>query len=96
MAVRAPDGQVRTLKHLWSVLAYQIAGDEGLRLLHADGQAEERESAPAENLLTALLELPTREGLSVLILMDEVLMYARGKAAADPRGKTDWSTSSNT
>jgi len=83
--VRAPDGQVRTLKHPWSVLAYQIAGDEGLMLLHADGQAEERESAPAENLLTALLELPAREGLSVLILIDEVLMYAREKAAADPR-----------
>ena len=29
----------------WSVLAYQIAGDEGLQLLHATGKAEERELA---------------------------------------------------
>jgi hypothetical protein len=87
MEVRSPTGRVRTLKHPWSVLAYQIAGEEGLKVLHADNKAEERESAPAENLLTRLLELPAREGLGVLILIDEVLMYAREKAAADARWK---------
>ena len=61
MEVRAPDGKVRMLKHPWSVLAYQIAGDEGLQVLHADNKAEERESAPAENLLTELLELPAKD-----------------------------------
>ncbi|MEZ5399163.1 MAG: DUF499 domain-containing protein [Bryobacteraceae bacterium] len=85
MEVRSPGGTLRTLKHPWSVLAYQIAGDDGLKVLHAENKAEERESAPAENLLTTLLELPASDGLSVLILIDEVLMYAREKAAADPR-----------
>lgn len=85
MDVRSPAGVVRTLKQPWSVLAYQIAGDEGLKLLHADDKAEERESAPAENLLTKLLELPTQQGMGVLILIDEVLTYAREKVAADPR-----------
>jgi predicted AAA+ superfamily ATPase len=84
---RAPDGSTRTLKQPWSVLAYQIAGDEGLRLLHAEGQAEERGSAPAENLLTELLEMPGEEGLGVLILIDEVLMYAREKAAQEPKAR---------
>lgn len=87
MEVRSPGGKVRTLKQPWSVLAYQLAGDEGLKILHADNKAEERESAPAENLLTALLELPSKDGLGVLVLIDEVLMYVREKVAADARWK---------
>ena len=87
MDVRSPEGKVRRLKHPWSVLAYQIAGDEGLKLLHPDGKAEERESAPAENTLTELLELPrdrkSGDNLGVLILIDEVLMYAREKVGQD-------------
>src|SRR5690348_6596550 len=55
MEILGPDGQARWLKHPWSVLAYQIAGSDGLRLLHPDGQDDERESAPAENLLADLL-----------------------------------------
>jgi hypothetical protein len=64
MDVHSPDGKTRRLKHPWSVLAFQIAGDEGLRQLHADGKAEERETAPAENTLSDLLELPAKEGCS--------------------------------
>ena len=79
MEVRAPHGNVRRLKQPWSVLAYQIAGADGLRLLHAEDKAEERESAPAANLLEPLLRLPQKENLSVLVLIDEVLMYAREK-----------------
>ena len=87
MDVRSPEGKVRRLKNPWSVLAYQIAGDDGLKLLNAEGKAEERETAPAENTLTELLELP-RDGksgdtLGVLILIDEVLMYAREKVGQD-------------
>lgn len=86
MDVRGPDGKIRRLKHPWSVLAYQIAGDDGLRVLHADGKAEERATAPAENTLTELLELPLKEGLGILVLMDEVLMYAKEKVIQD----RDW------
>ncbi len=87
MEVMGPDGAGKNLRHPWSVLAFQIAGDEGLKLLHADNKAEERDTAPAENLLTELLELPVRDGFGVLILIDEVLMYVREKVAADPRWK---------
>ena len=78
--VRAPDGETRSLKHPWSVLAFQLAGAEGLRAVHADGEDEERETPPAEPLLARLLALPQERGLGTLILVDEVLMYARGKA----------------
>ncbi len=84
MEVRAPDGSTRWLKHPWSVIAFQLAGAEGLRLLHADGLDAERDSAPAENLLAELLSLPGRDGLSTLILIDEVLMFAREKIGFDP------------
>jgi len=83
MEVKGPAGQLRWLRSPWSVLAYQIAGDDGLRFLHADGKAEERESAPAENLMVDLLAMPAKDGLSTLLLIDEVLMYARGKVGLD-------------
>lgn len=79
MEVRGPDGSKRVLRQPWSVLAYQIAGDAGLKILNAEDKAEERDSAPAENLLTELLELPVKDGMGVLILIDEVLMYVREK-----------------
>ena len=81
--VRAPDGETRTLKHPWSVLAFQLAGADGLRAIHADGKDEERETPPAEPLLVQLLAIPPERGLGTLILIDEVLMYARGKARMD-------------
>ncbi len=84
MEVRGPNGKLRWLKQPWSVLAFQIAGSEGLKLLHADNKDAERESAPAENLLTDLLALPQKEGLATLVLIDEVLMYAREKVGLDP------------
>jgi hypothetical protein len=83
MEVYSPAGKARTLKQPWSILAYQIAGDEGLKLLHASNKAEERDSAPAENLLTELFELPIKDGLGTLILIDEVLLYAREKVGND-------------
>jgi hypothetical protein len=83
MEVRGPKGETRRLLQPWSILAYQLAGEEGLRVLNAGKSTAERESAPAENTLTELLELPTKEGLGVLILIDEVLMYVREKVAAD-------------
>lgn len=86
MDVRSPAGKARRLKHPWSVLAYQVAGDDGLKVLHAEGKAEERTTAPAENTLIELLELPGKDGLGVLVLMDEVLMYAKEKVIQD----RDW------
>lgn len=84
MEIRGPSGETRWLKHPWSVLAFQIAGADGLRLLHPEGEEAERESAPAENLLVELLSLPGKQGLATLILIDEVLMYVREKVGLDP------------
>ena len=88
MEVRGPDGELRWLKQPWSVLAFQIAGADGLRLLHAEDQDAGRESAPAENLLVELLSLPEQQGLATLILVDEVLMYAREKIGLAPEWRS--------
>lgn len=82
MEVKSPSGESKWLKQPWSVLAWQIAEMEGLKAIGSEG-GKERETAPAENLLTQLLKIPRKEGLSVLILVDEVLMYAREKAGVD-------------
>jgi hypothetical protein len=84
MQVHGPDGEIRWLKHPWSVLAFQLAGREGLRILNANDEEFERESAPAEPLLVDLLSIPIGQGLAPLILIDEVLMYAREKVGLDP------------
>ena len=82
-----PDGALRMLKHPWSVLAFQLAGGDGLKLIHAEGKDEERETPPAEPLLAELLAKPQSEGLSTLVLLDEVLMYLRVHAENDPSSR---------
>ena len=62
MEVQAPNGEKRWLRNPWSVLAFEIAGAEGLALLHADRKAEERDSAPAQNLLEILVRKGSRAG----------------------------------
>ena len=83
MEVRGPEGELRWLKHPWSILAFQLAGAAGIRTLHAEGRDEERETPPAEPLLVDLLSRPQAVGLATLVLIDEVLMFARGKVAVD-------------
>jgi predicted AAA+ superfamily ATPase len=84
MEVLSPTGEKRWLKCPWSVLAFQLAGSEGIKILHPEGQDKERDSAPAEPLLVELLKIPTKKGLSVLVLIDETLMYVREKVGLDP------------
>ena len=78
-----PDESLRILKRPWSILAYQIAGEEGLRLLHADGKDLERDTPPAEPVLSDLLSKPQRDNLGTLVLLDEVLMYLRDMVETD-------------
>ena len=80
----APDGTARMLKHPWSILAFQLAGADGLRLIHANGKDDERDTPPAEPLMVDLLSKPQAEDLSTLVLLDEVLMYIRAQVETHP------------
>ena len=85
----SPDGTIRMLKHPWSILAFQLAGADGLKLIHADGKDAERDTPPAEPLVVELLSKPQQDGLATLVLIDEVLMYIRAQVetASDSRGR---------
>ena len=83
MDVADPSGKVARLFHPWSILAWQLAGKKGLDILNGGKGMEERETAPAENVMADLLAVPNAEGVASLILLDEVLMYARQKVAED-------------
>ncbi len=83
MEVFDPTGKKRRLRQPWSVLAWQLAGSAGIKLLNADDKDEERETAPAETLIVELLSAPEKDNLGTLVLIDEVLMYAREKVGMD-------------
>jgi hypothetical protein len=79
LEVKAPDGSIRRFLYPWTVLAFQLGGQRGLELLGMTDDTE-RETPPLTNVLEDVLSLPEQEGLSSLILIDEVLMWARTKA----------------
>ncbi len=83
MDVIGPDGIKARFKYPWTVLAYQLGGAEGLKVLGSQ-DSKERVEPPFTNVLEDLLRLPGKKGLSTLVLMDEVLMWARTKVGADP------------
>ena len=81
MEVKAPDGTKATLKMPWSLIAWQLAGEAGLKLLKPDGA--ERASSPATGVMENLLKLAKKDVSSVLILFDEVLWFVRVMAGID-------------
>ncbi|GFH63128.1 MAG: hypothetical protein ZNDK_0899 [Candidatus Desulfovibrio kirbyi] len=84
LIVKSPAGEERLLRQPWSILAWQIAGAEGLGVINRDNPKDERDTPPAESLLTELLSLPGKKKLALLLLVDEVLMYARIKVESVP------------
>lgn len=84
--VYGPDGDSRKLKHPWSVLAFQLAGEDGLKILN-DGSTEERDDPPVTGPLKEVFQYPTEREQSVLILLDEVLMYVQNRVGANPSSR---------
>lgn len=80
----SPNGEKRKLRQPWSILAWQIAGAEGLAAINPENPEAERETPPFQELLANLIALPGRENLALLILIDELLMYARVKVEKEP------------
>lgn len=80
---KSPDGEMRALKYPWSILAWQIAGKEGLAIINPEHPDTERDTPPFQELLAKLLDLPAKQNMALLILIDELLMYAHVKVSAD-------------
>ena len=81
--VLAPDGSKRALFQPWSIIAWQLAGADGLRMMRNDGTDSERDTPPSDLVLEALFKVPAGQGLGVLLLMDEVMTWVSRKARAD-------------
>jgi len=75
-----PNGTQRSLFQPWSIIAWQLAGSDGLRLMRGDGQDAERDTPPSDLVLEELLGLPAKAGLGTLLLMDEVMMWVSDRA----------------
>jgi len=80
---RSPSGETRRWLQPWTILAYQLAGDDGVRSLHRSGELEENDTPPAEPIITDLLRRAIDEAGAALVLIDEPLMYARIRDGAD-------------
>ena len=78
--VSAPDGSKRSFFQPWSIIAWQLAGADGLRVMRADAEDQERDTPPSDLVLEELLKMPVQEGLGVLLLMDEVMMWVSDRA----------------
>jgi len=83
LEVFSPTGRKRRVKTLWGALAYQLGGDESFLKIK---EHEDTFTPPAEPELVEILKTPQKkEGLSTLILIDEVLIYYRGLVNKDHR-----------
>ena len=80
-----PGGTIRRLKQPWSLLAYQLGGNNALMALHADGKAEELAAPPATaDMAKVLTKVPAKDKLATLVLIDEVLLYAKMRCHTEP------------
>lgn len=66
------------------MLAYQIAGDDGLKLMHAEGKAEERQHASGGEYAHRPIVVALKSKMGTLLLIDEVLLYAKVKVRSEP------------
>ncbi len=82
LEAKAPSGEIRRFRYPWSILAWQIAGKEGIAELNLKNPEEERAEPPAEDPLNRLLGMTG--GMPLLILVDEVLMYACTMVPGNP------------
>jgi hypothetical protein len=82
--VKSPDGESRSFRMPWNLIAWQLLGKRGIEILQRDESEPDYYEPPAEPLWTTLLREVEEKGLGALILLDEFLMWAHGAASPDP------------
>lgn len=86
--VKSPDGQSRSFRMPWNLIAWQLLGARGIEILQRDESEQDYYEPPAEPLWAQLLSEVEKEGVGALILIDEFLMWAHSAASPDPEDST--------
>lgn len=81
--VKSPDGEVRSFRMPWNLIAWQLLGQKGIDLLQRAEDEPDYYEPPAESLWMKVIAEVEKDGVGALILLDEFLMWAHGAASPD-------------
>jgi hypothetical protein len=87
--VTSPDGQKRSFRMPWNLIAWQLLGEEGIAILERDESKPDHNTPPADTLWAKMLHEVEKQGCGALILLDEFLMWAHDAASPGAAGATD-------
>lgn len=85
--VLAPNGEKRSFRMPWNLIAWQLLGQKGVEIINRDESASDFDTPPADTLWAKILHEVELEGTGALILLDEFLMWAHDAASPDPMGR---------
>lgn len=87
--VTSPDGKKRSFRMPWNLLAWQLLGEKGIKILARDESKPDHDTPPADTLWAEILVEVEKTGTGALILLDEFLMWAHDAASAGSSGQDD-------
>jgi hypothetical protein len=82
--VKSPDGEARSFRMPWNLIAWQLLGKRGIEILQRNEDEPDYYEPPAQSLWMEVFAEVEKQGLGALILLDEFLMWAHGAASPDP------------
>jgi len=85
--VISPDGERRSFRMPWNLIAWQLLGARGIEILKRNEDEPDYYEPPAQSLWEELLREVEKSSDAALILLDEFLMWAHSAASPDPDPK---------
>lgn len=85
--VASPDGEKRSFRMPWNLIAWQLLGQKGLDVLARDESKPDFDTPPSDTLWAQVLSDVEASGHGALILIDEFLMWAHDAASPDSMGQ---------
>ncbi|MBN2562788.1 MAG: DUF499 domain-containing protein [Phycisphaerae bacterium] len=83
---KSPEGEVRSFRMPWNLIAWQLLGQKGLDILDRDETKPDFDTPPSDVLWAKILHQVEASGKGALILIDEFLMWAHDASSPDPEG----------
>ncbi|HEY8899225.1 MAG TPA: DUF499 domain-containing protein [Chthoniobacterales bacterium] len=86
-SAKSPIGEVRKFRMPWNSIAWQLLGEQGLKILNLDETKPGYDTPPGEEDWNEVLSAAVKANKGALILIDEFLMWAHDAASPDPTGQ---------